>query len=113
MPNRCRPLLLLTPILTLWSVGCGGTGDLPGGPGDPGPSKVEVASGDAQVGIVGQQLTNEIVVRVLDADGAPVAGIAVTFAAASGDGGFIPAEAQTDPDGMTSATWTLGDAPGR
>ena len=49
---------------------------------------------------------------VLDAGGAPVAGVTVTFAAAEGHGSASPASVDSDADGVARTAWTLGDQRG-
>ncbi|HMV32943.1 MAG TPA: filamin/ABP280 repeat domain-containing protein, partial [Gemmatimonadales bacterium] len=52
-------------------------------------------------------------VRVTDAFGNPVAGVAVTFAVASGGGGLTGASATTNASGVaTVGSWTLGTVAG-
>ncbi len=76
------------------------------------PATIAKAGGDAQSAIVGTALPQPLVVRVLDRYGNPVAGVAVTWQAASGGGALSPATAATDSLGRASATWTLGAAEG-
>jgi hypothetical protein len=53
-------------------------------------------------------------VIVTDAGGAPVQGVPVTFAVASGGGSITGASASTDVNGLAApASWTLGPAPGK
>jgi plastocyanin len=88
-------------------VGCGGGGD---GGTPPPTTAIAKASGDEQVGIVGQPLADPITVTVTDA-GAASAGTTVTFATPSG-GSLDPTSAVTDANGSASATWTLGTTAG-
>ena len=73
---------------------------------------VEVAGGTNQLGPVGHALRHPVVVRLLDAAGAPVEGATVKFAPATGHGTVEPATAASDSAGLASTTWTLGDAIG-
>ena len=92
----------------LW-LGCGGGGGTQQGPT---PSVVEKTSGDAQVAAAGTALATALVVTVKDASGTPLAGINVTFAAASGGGSVSPPTVSTGADGKASTTRTLGTGAG-
>ena len=76
------------------------------------PSMVSVASGGGQEGLPGQVLADPVVVRVDDAGGSPVEGVAVAFAAAEGHGSADPSMATTDSEGLAGTAWTLGPASG-
>jgi hypothetical protein len=65
-------------------------------------------SGDVQGGTVGALLPSPLRVRVQDRKGAPVAGRAVIFAAASGSGVATPSTVTTSADGIATTSWTLG-----
>ena len=74
-------------------------------------SSVAAVSGDNQTGVVGQPLTNPLVVRVLGSDALPLAGtpITVTF----GTGATAPvSQLTTDANGLATTTWTLGGTAG-
>ncbi len=55
-----------------------------------------LVSGDGQTGPVGSALAGPLVARVVDANGNPVPGVSVGFAATAGGGGVAPATATTD-----------------
>lgn len=84
-----------------------------------GPSAaVLVVRGDAQAGVVGRDLADAPVVRVIDAAWNPVAGARVTFTVTQGagmlGGGSAPVTQTTDADGLAAApVWTLGSGAGR
>lgn len=82
-------------------------------PPPPPPTAIAVASGDAQSGAVGSMLAAPIAVKVTDAGGDGVAGVAVTFAVTAG-GGTLAATAPvtTNAQGIASTTWTIGTAAG-
>ena len=85
-------------------------------PGEPpavgvGPMRLLKTSGDAQAGIVGQALPNDVAARVVDADGAAVRGQTVHFTVYSGGGSVTPAVSTSDENGIVRATWTLGTVP--
>jgi plastocyanin len=73
---------------------------------------VEKTSGDGQVGAAGTALGTALVVTVKDASGTPLAGINVTFAAASGGGSVSPTTVSTGAAGTATATRTLGPGAG-
>jgi YVTN family beta-propeller protein len=72
---------------------------------------LEKAGGDHQAGVVGQELPNDLEVRVVDADGAVVRDQAVHFAIHSGEGSVTPTVSQSDASGIVRARWRLGPAP--
>jgi len=90
-------------------VGCGGGGG--SGPG-PTPSVVIKTAGDAQVGPAGSALATPLEVTVKDAQGNPVSGVNVAFAAASGGGSVVPTSAATGADGKASTARMLGPGAG-
>lgn len=73
---------------------------------------VTLVSGEKQVGRIGAQLDQAVVVQVNDAKGAAVAGALVRFA---GPGGvrFQPDRGLTGPDGQFSTTVSLGSLAGQ
>ena len=72
------------------------------------PASLAVASGDDQEGTAGNPLAEPLAVRVDDAGGSPVEGVAVAFAPGPDQGSADPASAATGPDGLARTTWTLG-----
>lgn len=76
------------------------------------PAAVSVASGGGQEGLPGQPLADEVVVRVDDAGGSAVEGVAVTFSAGEGHGAADPGMALTDSEGLAATSWTLGGEAG-
>ena len=76
------------------------------------PAAVAVASGGGQEGLPGQQLEEEVVVRVDDGGGSPVEGVTVAFSAADGHGEADPGMAMTDSEGLAATAWTLGSESG-
>jgi Bacterial Ig domain/Bacterial Ig-like domain (group 1) len=68
-------------------------------------------SGDGQTGVAGTALADPLVVRVTDAFGNPIEGVAIAWTA--GGGGSVSAPSTTtDAEGLTSVTRTLGPAAG-
>ncbi len=75
-------------------------------------AEVRIASGDGQTGRVNQPLAEPLVVEVLDADGAPVAGAEVSWEVTSGDASLAAAATETGDDGRSSNQVTLGERTG-
>jgi len=73
---------------------------------------LESVSGDGQAALVGTSVADPLVVRARDAQGNPVAGIAVAWVIGSGGGSLSPQTSLTDDHGLASTRWTLGTAPG-
>lgn len=94
-------------LLLLLSV-CGGEPTTP-----PTPGSLTVASGDAQSGTVGANLSAPLVVAVKDTKGAALSGAAVTWSVASGGGSVSAASTPTGADGTASVTWMLGGTVGQ
>ncbi len=76
------------------------------------PGAVAVVSGGGQDGLPLQPLAEDVVVRVEDALGAPIEGVAVTFSPAAGHGEADPNMAATDSEGLAATSWTLGGEAG-
>ncbi len=76
------------------------------------PSTLEKVGGDGQFGVTGTVLPEPVIVRVLDTDGMPVAGVTIDFAITAGAGSVSPAVSFTDANGNASTVWTLGEAAG-
>ncbi len=77
------------------------------------PASIAAVSGATQVGQAGTAVSTIPSVRVLDADGNPVAGATVTFAVTAGNGSVTNVTVTTDANGVASAGgWTLGTGAG-
>jgi hypothetical protein len=74
-------------------------------------SVIETAGGNEQVGIVGLQLANPLVVLVTDQDGDPVEGVSVRWDS-QGAGSVSAETVETGSDGRASVTRVLGPEPG-
>jgi adhesin/invasin len=79
---------------------------------DPEPALVQAAAGTPQTGVTEDPLLQELVARVTDARGRPVAGVAVAWAVDAGGGSLSAASTATDTAGRARVQWTLGPAPG-
>jgi hypothetical protein len=64
-------------------------------------------SGDSQSATMAAVLTNPLVVRVADAGGHPLPGVAVTWQSTQGSGSVTPVSPVTDATGHASALWTI------
>ncbi|MGH7480872.1 MAG: S8 family serine peptidase [Longimicrobiales bacterium] len=97
-------------LFVLASIGaCGDDGS---GPQDPPPPRLSKVSGDQQNGLAGETLPDSIAVRVRDAAGTGVSGVAVAFEAGGAGGSISPSAAVTDASGTALASWTLGPKAG-
>jgi protocatechuate 3,4-dioxygenase beta subunit len=72
------------------------------------PATLNIVTGDLQEGTVGTELPTPLTVRVLDADGRPVAGQLVVFRVVEGGGSVFAGAANTDRSGIARERWTLG-----
>ena len=64
-------------------------------------------SGDGQTGMAGAALAQPFVVQATDSGGNPIAGVMVSWTAASGSGNITPASVMTAADGTALGTATL------
>ena len=71
------------------------------------PAAIVKVSGDLQSGRQGVELSEPLVVQVLDAAGDPLPDVSVLWTL-SGGGSIRPENATTDAQGLASASWTLG-----
>lgn len=89
------------------ALACGGTD--PAVPGAA-PATLTVVAGATQTDTVAQRLDSYLDVLVRDADGAPVPGVVVRYAA---DGGTLSSPTtRTRPSGRASTSWTLPERAG-
>ncbi len=73
------------------------------------PASMRVVSGNDQRGGPNEELPEPLVVEVRDRGNHGIAGIAVEFAPATGDGSVQEARVSADSSGRASTSWTLGD----
>jgi hypothetical protein len=98
---------IVTSAALVLLLSCGG-GDLTL-PGETSPpSDLLLVSGDDQAAKPGDDLPAPLVVKVVDAQGNPVANSAVSWTIGAGGGSVSPVAAQTDSGGLAAATLTLG-----
>ena len=77
------------------------------------PASVTAVNSATQTAQVGTSVPVAPSVRVVDADGNPVAGVTVVFAVTAGNGSLVNASVTTDANGVaTVGSWTLGSTPG-
>ena len=105
-----RPRLLHVAVLFATLLSCG---DSPTAP-DPVPAQVAAVSGTPQEAPAEEPLPQELVARVTDKDGRPVAGVHVGWSVVEGNGGTVSALATpTDAAGNARVRWTLGIGRGK
>jgi hypothetical protein len=73
---------------------------------------IEELDGNGQIAGVGSPLANPLRVRVSDAAGNAVSGVAVAWSVVSGGGAVSPASSNTDADGTAATVFTLGPTEG-
>ena len=89
------------------------TRPLPPQPEPPRPTTLSMVSGNKQSGETGELLARPLVVGVLDQDGKPLQGTAVTFTVTAGSGQISGHTIHTDVYGQARTTLTLGSGAGR
>ena len=73
---------------------------------------LRAVQGNQQVGGVGAALSQQLVVKVVDANGQPVSGASVTFTVRAGGGAIVPPANTSNDTGFVRATWILGTSLG-
>jgi len=108
---RRRTLILATLAGALVVASACGGGSDGSGPDPRQPASVELVTGDGQAATVGTAVAVAPAVRVRNTDGAPLAGVSVSFTAGAGVVQGSPAV--TGDDGVaTAGGWTLGAGAG-
>src|SRR5438067_5894189 len=74
----------------------------------PVATTITVTSGDAQTIVAGAAASTPLSVKVVDASGAPMSGVTVTWTLASGSGTLSAATSTTDANGVATVTYTAG-----
>ena len=72
------------------------------------PAALSIVGGNAQEGLVGQELAQALVVRVEDEDGKPIAGQLVNFRVVAGGGSMFAGSGLSNAQGLVQDRWTLG-----
>jgi plastocyanin len=100
---------ILGVMATVLGAACGSGDDTGPVQTPPVVAKTTTKSGDLQTGLVGGALPNALRV-IVTRDGEPASGVAVSWS--TGSGTLTPSSNETDGEGVSSSTWTLGDTPG-
>jgi hypothetical protein len=98
----------LISVLIVAALGCGEATP----PESLGDLNLEVTGGDGQVGLVGQELPDPIIVKVTGQEGSPAPGVLINFVVTAGGGHVFAGSALTNADGEARERWTLGESPG-
>jgi hypothetical protein len=103
VPTWSVPILLSMP-----AAACGGDDLTLPGPGTP--AALRIVAGDQQRGLLGEDLTEPLVVQLVDVEGLPVEGRAVEFQFTDDvpDASIEPASVPTDADGHAAVRARLG-----
>ncbi len=72
------------------------------------PAQIDIVAGDFQTGVVGTELPEALVVRVVDRNGIPVSGQLVNFVVTSGGGSVFVGPSLSNDSGFAQDRWTLG-----
>jgi aqualysin 1 len=78
------------------------------GPPPPQPTIFWSKINDNQTGPAGSTLPKQLIVKVVDGNGNPVAGIPIAWSVASGGGSLTKVDNISHKKGYATATWTLG-----
>lgn len=101
---RARWVIRLTPLcLAVALLSCSKAVEAP-----PVPAAIVLVQGNLQSVQGGLELPNPIVVRLLDAEGKPVAKNAIGFSVVVGGGAVNPGSVLTDENGEAKTKWILG-----
>ena len=73
---------------------------------------LNVVQGNQQTGPTAGALSQQLILKVVDAGGNPVQGAPVTFQVRSGGGSITPPAGTSNSAGLVSVTWTLGTSLG-
>ena len=75
-------------------------------------SRLVIESGNEQTAAAGSAVPNDLVVRLVDADGNGVSGTGLSWVVATGGGSASPENTATDGNGRAATRWTLGETLG-
>jgi len=105
---RVAAPVILVGIVGAIMASCGG-GEKVAGPSQPPlPAQLEIVAGNNQTAPVATELADALVVRAVDANGAPISGQLVNFRVVKGGGSVFAGSALTGVDGVAQERWTLG-----
>ena len=76
------------------------------------PARLDIVSGNTQSAFPETELSEPLVVRVLDESGAPIPNQIVNFRVTEGGGSVFAGTALTDDAGTAQERWTVGPTPG-
>lgn len=91
---------------------CRGSDVGPGVPGKSAASAMLIVAGNDQSGIAGDELSDAVIVQVVDSMNEPVPGQIVNFRVTAGGGSVFAGVAMTDANGLARERWTLGTVAG-
>jgi plastocyanin len=100
---------ILSVMALVVGAACGSGDDTGPVQSPPVVAKTTSKSGDLQTGLVATALPNALRV-IVTRDGEPASGVTVSWS--TGSGSLTPSSSETDGEGVSSSTWTLGDTPG-
>lgn len=110
MPTRCMARIgTLALLFGVAGAAAGCSDDSGTNPTPMALAQTEDASGDGQVGFVGQTLDDALRV-IVTRDGQPVEDVEVQWLTTGGT--VSPGSSLTDATGIATSTWTLGPTPG-
>jgi CubicO group peptidase (beta-lactamase class C family) len=107
---RIPPGLLILALLSFALAvlaSCADDTDINGPPPDT-SADIEIVTGNHQVGRAGEQLTDPIVVRVVDSRQRPISDVTIFFAVLAGGGTMDQPTVATDDAGLAEGRWTIG-----
>lgn len=110
--KRTRRLGAVVTSAAVAGVAFGACADSPSSPADSG-LQLEIVYGNGQQGLIGLNLPEPIVVRVVDAAGHPRPGVGVEFEVLEGGGKLEPTYQLSRGLGLASTRWKLGEPVGR
>lgn len=105
MPYRRLASFLLPIVISFVTGSCS---DHSVAPKRPVPASLEIVAGNQQTAVVGKELPDPLIVRVLDANQAPINGQIVNFRVVAGNGTVFAGAATTNSDGIAQERWKLG-----
>jgi Big-like domain-containing protein len=102
---------ILSTLLAISAVGCGGEGRDLTTPRSA-PQQLQIISGNDQSALRGDEAIDPLRVRAVGSDNQPVAGVTVRWAAAQGEASLHPPQSATDANGEAETSVTAGSTLG-